>query len=302
MRTREIHDYVKSVAGLVLEMQELWLQTRIQSPFEVRLIRDMSTLKEGWQKTLTILEWKRSVMRNLVLSVSRRINLFGLGERDTRREISSFWQRTYASFKHGQWHRISLHRLPGNLFREAKIGLHFILSALYQARPRYPMGRHKRRKLAKPLVVSLSLPGRMREIRDTLEAFLGELGVQVVSAGHSLEGLLEKSHEGVHGHVHEAEELVLSYLWELKGKADYVLLPVLEDVDHYHERFLASVERLATRSMKNLPNIIHVPLSRLDTVDLQESLHQLGLLFTDDVLRVQSACEKALSIRILQYA
>lgn len=299
MRIREVGHYLKLAAGLALEMQELWLQTRIQSGFEVRLVRDMGSLKAGWKKTLTILEWRGSVMRRMWTNAWGRVNVFGLGKLRTRNEISSFWSRTYVSFKRGQWHRIALHRLPGNLLRECKLGLHFVLSAFCGTRPRLDFVRYKKRR-TKPLTVSVSLPDRMREVRNTLEVFLGELNVQVVSAGHSLEVLLERGQEGLHDQVHEAEESVRSYLVGLKGKADFVLLPIVEGVDHYHERFLEAVDRLASRSVKNLPSIVHVPLLRISSIELRESLHQLGLLFTDDVLRVQSACEKALPSMTLQ--
>jgi hypothetical protein len=123
MRAPEIWRYMKGVANLLFEMQELWLQTRLRPAFEIKVVHELDQLKAGLQEKLTILEWKRSVIWNRLQMAFSRLNVFALGGRQSRREITRFWQRAYIFLRNGQLHRISPPRLALNLFRECQTGL-----------------------------------------------------------------------------------------------------------------------------------------------------------------------------------
>jgi hypothetical protein len=249
-----------------------------------------------------------------------RINVFALGARQSRREITRFWQRAYVFLKTGRWYRLSPPRLAVNLLREAKLALHFMHSMLSQIKAKEPLRRPRLSfknlykggsgLAKKPIAISLGLPNKVGELKATLETFFLELGVKIIPAGKSLEGLLEEGQEFLsrsavaasindsRGHVQQAEKAVSAYLNGLKGKADYVLLPLVQELEHYHARFIAGVEQMAqevSSKLKRLPKIINVPLPRMNAEALRENLLQVGLLFTDDLGKIQLAYERALA-------
>jgi radical SAM superfamily enzyme YgiQ (UPF0313 family) len=303
MRAPEILRYLKGVANLLFEMQELWLQTRVQPAFEVKVVHELDQLKAGLQEKLTILEWKRSVVWNRLLTTFNRLNVFALGGRQSRREMTRFWQRAYIYLRSGRWYRISLPRLAANLFRETKLALYFMHSMLAQIKSKETW---RRRRLAPvpnaggrgPIAISLGLPNKVGALKATLETFFTELGVKIIPAGHSLEGLLEEGQEFLQRQGQQVEKTVSTYLNGLKGKVDYVLLPLVKELEPYHQRFLAGVEDMAqevSSKLKQLPKIINVPLPQTNVEAFRENLLQLGLLFTDDLAKIRLACERAVS-------
>jgi hypothetical protein len=296
MRAPEIWRYLKGVANLLFEMQELWLQTRLRPAFEIKVVHELDQLKAGLQEKLTILEWKRSVAWNRLLTTFSRLNVFALGGRQSRREITRFWQRAYIFLKTGRWYRLSPPRLAANLFRETKLALYFLHSMLAQIKSNDLLRRRRLTPAQQPIAISLGLPNTVGALKTALENFFTELGVKIIPAGQSLESLLGEGQEFLQRRGQQVEKTVSIYLNGLKGKADYVLLPLVKELEQYHQRFLAGVEHTAqevSSKLKQLPKIINVPLPQTNMEALRENLLQLGLLFTDDLARVQLAYERA---------
>ncbi|MGH7453285.1 MAG: hypothetical protein ACRENG_18185, partial [bacterium] len=296
MRVPEISRYLKGVANLLFEMQELWLQTRIQPAFEVKVVHELDQLKAGLQEKLTILEWKRSLAWNRLLAACNRLNVFALHGRQSRREITRFWQRAYIFLKTGRWYRLSPPRLALNLFREAKLAFHFLHSMAAQIKSKDILRRRRLTPAQKPIVISLGLPNKVGALKTALETFFTELGVKIIPTGQSLESLLGEGQEFLQRHGQQVEKTVSTYLNGLKGKADYVLLPLAKELEQYHQHFLAGVEHTAqevSSKLKQLPKIINVPLPQTNVEALRENLLQLGLLFTDDLAKIRLACERA---------
>ncbi len=297
MRVPEIWRYLKGVAQLLFEMQELWLQTRLQPAFEVKVVQELDQLKASLQEKLTILEWKRSALWNGLLATFNRFNVFALNGRQSRREITRFWQRAFIFLKTGKWYRISPSRLATNSLHEAKLALCFLHAMLAQAKSKEAW----RRRLApvpKPIAISLGLPDKVGEIKTALENFFTELGIKIIPAGQSLESLLEEGQQYLQRQSQQVEKAVSTYLYDLKGKVDYVLLPLAGELEQYHRHFLAGVEHMAQEvsfKLKRLPKIINVPLPQTNVEVLRENLLQLGLLFTNDVAKVRLACDRAVA-------
>jgi hypothetical protein len=234
-----------------------------------------------------------------------RLNVFALGGRQSRREITRFWQRAYVYLKSGRWHRISLPRLAANVFREGKLAFYFLHSMIAQFKAKAVLRRRRLTINPKPIAISLGLPNKVGELKAALEAFFTELGVKIIPAGQGLESLLEGSHSFVQRQSQQVEKAVSTYLNGLKGKADYVLLPLAKELEQYHQRFLAGVEHTAqevSSKLKQLPRIINLPLPQTNVEALRENLMQLGLLFTDDLAKIQLACERAVVREVSQLA
>jgi hypothetical protein len=297
MRLPEIRRYIQGVVQLLFEMQELWLQTRLQPAFEVKVVQELDQLKASLQEKLTILEWKRSVVWSSLLTAFRPLNVFALGGRQSRREITRFWQRAFIFLKTGRWYRIAPHRLAANLWREAKLALCFLHAMLAQIKSKET--RHRRlAAVHQPAVISLGLPDKVGELKTALETFFTELDVKIIPAGQSLEGLFEEGQEIWQRQSQQVEKAVATYLNGLKGKVDYVLLPLAKELEQYHRHFLAGVEHMAqevSSQLKKLPKIINVPLPQSNMDAFRENLLRLGLLFTDDTAKVRMACDRAVS-------
>ncbi|MGH7595855.1 MAG: B12-binding domain-containing radical SAM protein [bacterium] len=305
MRAPEVWRYVKGVTNLLFEMQELWLQTRLRPAFEVKVVHELDQLKAGLQEKLTILEWKRSAAWNRFQMAFSHLNVFALGGRQSRREITRFWQRAYIFLKTGRWYRLSPPRLALNLFREAKLAFHFLHSMVVQIKSKGILRRRWSTSAPKSVTISLGIPNKVGALKTALENFFTELGVKIIPAGQSLESLLEEGQGFLQRQGQQVEKTVSTYLNGLKGKADYVLLPLVKELEQYHQSFLAGVEHTAqevSSKLKQLPKIINVPLPQTNVEVLRENLLQLGLLFTDDLARVQLAYERAVVGEISQLA
>jgi hypothetical protein len=303
MRAPEIWRYVKGVVNLIFEMQELWLQTRRRPAFEIKVVQELDQLKASWQERLTILEWKRAAAWNRLLASCSRLNVLALGRRQSRREISRFWQRAYIFLKTGRWYRVSPPRLVLNCLREAKLAVYFLHSLVAQIKVKELWRQHRlltapRNAAHKPVTISLGLPNKVGALKTALEIFFTELGVKIIPAGQSLESLLGEGHGFIQRQSQQIEKTVSTYLNGLKGQADFVLLPLVKELESYHQRFLDGVAQMArdvSAKLKPLPKIINVPLPRTNMDMLRENLLQLGLLFTDDVTKIQLAYERAAS-------
>ncbi|MGH7492871.1 MAG: B12-binding domain-containing radical SAM protein [bacterium] len=297
MRAPEIRRYLKGVVQLLFEMQELWLQTRLQPAFEVNVVQELDQLKTSLQEKLTILEWRRSVAWNNLSSAFKQLNVFALGDWQSRREVTRFWQRAFIFLKTGRWYRIAPHRLAANLWHEAKLALCFLYAMLAQIKSK-DTWRRRLTPVHQPVAVALGLPDKVGELKTTLEAFFTELGVKIIPTGQSLESLLEEGQEFWQRQSQQVEKTVSTYLNGLKGRVDFVLLPVAKELEQYHRHFLAGVGHMTeevSSQLKKLPKIINVPLPQTNVEALRENLLRLGLLFTDDLARVRLACDRAVS-------
>jgi hypothetical protein len=163
---------------------------------------------------------------------------------------------------------------------------------------------HRSTSAPKPIAISLGIPNRVGELKTALENFFTELGVKIIPAGQSLESLLEEGQEFFQRQGQQVEKAVSTYLIGLKGRADYVLLPLAKELEQYHQHFLAGVEHTAqevSSKLKQLPKIINVPLPQTNVEALRENLLQLGLLFTDDLEKIRLACERAVVGKISRF-
>jgi hypothetical protein len=180
---------------------------------------------------------------------------------------------------------------------EARLALCFMHAMLAQVKSKQTW-RHRLAPVHKPVAIALGLPDRVGELKSTLEAFFTELEVKIIPAGQSLESLLEESQEFWQRRSQQVEKIVSTYLNGLKGKVDFVLLPLVTELEQYHRHFLAGVEHMTeevSSQLKKLPKIINVPLPQTDVEAYRENLLRLGLLFTDDLAKVRLACDRAIA-------
>ena len=304
LKTRAAEN-ARVVVGMVKiwwELQELWLQTRPQTSFEIRLIREWNQLRDSMTGRLTVFEWRRSGswFRRLLAGSRQRLNVFSLKGIQTREDLNQYWAQARACLSSGRIYRIQPIKMVTNALRDARLSLYFVRSLVGGLGDNPTVQRLQpgiRRAGDRPAAIALSLPKRFDGLKRSIESFLRDLGVDVVnpreSAGVPCAVDLEDLDSGG-----ETTRIVRSYLEGLKGKADFILLPFARGLEGFHGNFIAGLSEMTSEVREKLskfPRIIHFPVMGTESQTLRESLIRLGLCFTDDVSSVVAASEKAVS-------
>jgi radical SAM superfamily enzyme YgiQ (UPF0313 family) len=130
-RFRDVRSLARKWFTLLLEMEELWLQTRLRSKAEVRLVSELKRAREEVNRNLRTAELQLAHYRAKVhvpeLHVPSKLALafrdlnFGLAKRITysRADIQRFWAGTWR-----KWHRKKIFHIPPH-----KIIMHFLREA-----------------------------------------------------------------------------------------------------------------------------------------------------------------------------
>ena len=133
-RTREVGHLLRSWITLFLEMEELWLQTRIRSDAEVRLRYEIENLRKQLNRNLHAAELQLAHMRARLqfpeirvpskLALAFRDLNFSMSKRLTysRADLKNFWQRS---------HRLRTffarpHKVAFNLLKDVQLFLMFL--------------------------------------------------------------------------------------------------------------------------------------------------------------------------------
>jgi radical SAM superfamily enzyme YgiQ (UPF0313 family) len=130
-RVRELRYYLRAWISLVLEMEELWLQTRKRSDAELRLIAEVQRLRKELNRNLKAAELQLAVARARYhfpeLRVPSRLALAfrswdsSLAKRLTysRADLQQFWDRNWKRWRRHQLFRIPPHKVALNFMRDA---------------------------------------------------------------------------------------------------------------------------------------------------------------------------------------
>ncbi len=135
-RAREIRAHLAAMARLLLEMQELWLQTRHPSEAEQRVVEELGRIRAacGRLKLADLqLAFRRArahfpslrVPSKLQLLWARWYPLLAPGKVYTRADLDSFWQSVRQRWANREWFRIPPHQVAFHLFRDAQLSLLF---------------------------------------------------------------------------------------------------------------------------------------------------------------------------------
>jgi radical SAM superfamily enzyme YgiQ (UPF0313 family) len=144
LRFREGRSMVRKWIVLLLEMEELWLQTRIRSKAELRLMSELKRAREEVQGNLRMAELQLAHYRAKVhvpeLHVPSKLALafrdlnFGLAKRITysRADIQTFWTGIWRKLRRKNVFHLPLHKIILHLLREAQL-LSLFAAALLRA-------------------------------------------------------------------------------------------------------------------------------------------------------------------------
>ena len=141
-RFRDVRSLARKWVALVLEMEELWLQTRIRSKAELRLISELKCAREEVNRNLRTAELQLAHYRARAhvpeLHVPSKLALafrdlnFGLAKRITysRADIRKFWAGTWRKWRRKKVFHIPPHKVIVHLLRDAQLIFLFAMALL----------------------------------------------------------------------------------------------------------------------------------------------------------------------------
>lgn len=136
-RAREVRDYLAGALRVLLEMEELWLQTRRPAEAEQRIVEEVNRIRAAARGRLRLADLQLAHMRarmhfpavrvpsKLHLLWARWYPLLSPGKVYTRADLDNFWQTTKHRLYERQWLRIPPHLVAFNMFRDAQLQLMF---------------------------------------------------------------------------------------------------------------------------------------------------------------------------------
>jgi radical SAM superfamily enzyme YgiQ (UPF0313 family) len=141
-RFREVKTLLRSWISLMLEMEELWLQTRKRSEAEKKLGIELARLRQELNRSLHAAELQLAHLRARVqfpeLHVPSRLSLafrdldFSVAKRltYTRTDLKQFWKKTRERWNRRQFLHIRPHKIVLNFLREAQLLLLFVVDLM----------------------------------------------------------------------------------------------------------------------------------------------------------------------------
>jgi hypothetical protein len=150
-RFREVRADLRSMARVLLEMEEVWLQTRHPSAAEQRIVEELNKIRGAAARgRLKVGDLQTAYLRakehfptlrvpsKLQLAWAKWYPLLAPSKVYTRADLDAFWSSVKLQWGQRRWFRIPVHRLPVNLFRDAQLSLLFAIHMLRTASSTYP--------------------------------------------------------------------------------------------------------------------------------------------------------------------
>ncbi len=136
-RSREVRADLGGMLRVLLEMEELWLQTRHPSEAEKRIVEEVNKIRLAARGQLKLADLRlahlRAKMEFPELRVPSRLQLLWAkwypllapGKVYTRADLDQFWGAAKQAWRERRWFRIPPHRVVLNAFRDAQLSMLF---------------------------------------------------------------------------------------------------------------------------------------------------------------------------------
>jgi hypothetical protein len=140
-RVLEVLGYLKAWVHFVLELEELWLQTRKRSEREQRLLEALASIRGGVLHNARIEELQLAYARAKLEVPSRlrlllsKCNIWSIGRITSREDLRQFWRHTKEHLRTGNLLQIQVHKMVQNLWRELKLHTGFAVSFAFNLLP-----------------------------------------------------------------------------------------------------------------------------------------------------------------------
>jgi hypothetical protein len=140
-RVPEVLGYLKAWVHFLLELEELWLQTRKRSDREQRVLEALASIRGGVLHNARIEELQLAYARAKLEVPSRlrlllsKCNIWSIGRITSREELRQFWGHTKEHLRTGHLLKIQVHKMVQNLWRELKLHTGFAVSFAFNLLP-----------------------------------------------------------------------------------------------------------------------------------------------------------------------
>ncbi|HEY7490979.1 MAG TPA: radical SAM protein [Candidatus Tectomicrobia bacterium] len=140
-RVPEILGYLRAWGHFLLELEELWLQTRKRSEREQRLIEALASIRGGVLDNVRVKDLQLAYARaklqvpSRLRLMARKCNIWSIALMTSRAELRQFWQHTKTHLRTGNLLRIPLHKMLPYLWRELKLHTGFAVSFAFNLVP-----------------------------------------------------------------------------------------------------------------------------------------------------------------------
>lgn len=143
--------------------------------------------------------------------------------------------------------------------------------------------------------ITIAPTSRNKKFRKSLELFFRELGVKVVKSDSvtQISQLRESGGEFLKVEKNKVNKILENYLKSLSSKVDIVIVPMVDKVGEASGKLVSLSDKVSSIS-SIMPKVVHLP-ERKDLSSLRKTFIEIGLVFTDDLERIQSAYYKALA-------
>jgi radical SAM superfamily enzyme YgiQ (UPF0313 family) len=137
VRAKEIRGHLRSMIRLLAEMEELWLQTRLPTAAEQRVVEELSKLRERYDQ-INLADLQNAYLRAKEhfpsLHVPSKVHLFWAkyspllvqNKVFTRADLQAFWTNVRQRWHDQHWFRIPVHKVPLNLLRDLQLSALFL--------------------------------------------------------------------------------------------------------------------------------------------------------------------------------
>ena len=137
-RAKEIRAHLAGMFRILIEMEELWLQTRHPSEAEQRVVEELTRIRAAYGRLrMADLQsaFRRAKDHFPALRVPSRLDLFWAKWSPllvpdnvyTRADLAYFWSSVKQRWGERRWLRIPVHRVPLNLLRDFQLSLLFFV-------------------------------------------------------------------------------------------------------------------------------------------------------------------------------
>jgi radical SAM superfamily enzyme YgiQ (UPF0313 family) len=136
-RVKEIRVHLRGMLRVLVEMEELWLQTRHPSAAEQRVAEEYAKLRERYDQ-FKLADFQAAYIRAKEhfpsLYVPSKVQLFWAKWNPlifhksvyTRADLHVFWTHVSERWRDQNWFRIPIHKVPLNLLRELQLSVVFL--------------------------------------------------------------------------------------------------------------------------------------------------------------------------------
>ena len=184
------------------------------------------------------------------------------------------------------------HRLGNQWFKNNRSYLNELKNKVYNE-IRNLLGQRLCRN--KSCSITIAPTSQDKRFRKSLELFFRELGVKVVESGPvaQMAQLREGGREFLSTEKDKVSQILENYLQSLSNKVDLVIVPLVDTVEDASDKLVNLSDKVISVS-SIMPKIVHLP-ERADLRSLRKIFIEIGLVFTDDLEKIQSAYYKALA-------